>query len=508
MSRTTLAAVMLAIAWGGSHGNATTPQNDASEILNRIQRDAQETEWLTNAAYHNPVINQFRKPYSLNTVGISFNARSENHALNQQQGDSERLGAFDAQSYMKHGNSTLWGHAYYHNGSVRNVVWNETSDYDMVYPYLLADSVGGKKTSIERYSFMGGYAAKSGHWAWGGNMGYTAGLYYRNVDPRPKNVTALLDLQAGLGYQATRRYVAAASVNFKKYKQTNDVAFYSELGKDKLFHLTGFANEYDRFAGAGSEAYYNGHSLGATLNWHPLDYRGLSISAEASRLTLNKVLTAFNKLPLAHVGHNTLLVQAAWIGKGWGLNAHATASRKVGTENVFGDPTSGIYLQIGRHDLYFENRFSTGISGVWQHGMGNYYLAVRPHVDYHHLHQLYLDPLNCLLLNDVNFGVTLKGGLKVCRTFNVLTIGMSHTAPVECAMTLHKAPAELAGLQRLVENGYEWQSSHREVLKVTACSSIALNTRYALRANIDWQHGRYRHDTYRNTFFTSLALVF
>ena len=138
MSRTTLAAVMLAIAWGGSHGNATTPQNDASEILNRIQRDAQETEWLTNAAYHNPVINQFRKPYSLNTVGISFNARSENHALNQQQGDSERLGAFDAQSYMKHGNSTLWGHAYYHNGSVRNVVWNETSDYDMVYPYLLA----------------------------------------------------------------------------------------------------------------------------------------------------------------------------------------------------------------------------------------------------------------------------------------------------------------------------------------------------------------------------------
>ena len=71
-----------------------------------------------------------------------------------QSGNGEKSIGFQADSYIRKKNYCLWGNALYRNGRVKNLKWNETSDWELLYPYLLADSVGGD-LSKEIYSFTG-----------------------------------------------------------------------------------------------------------------------------------------------------------------------------------------------------------------------------------------------------------------------------------------------------------------------------------------------------------------
>ena len=130
---------------------------DTAGVMQRVARSNSESERLLQLAWNNPAIMQFKRNYSLSEVRVGYNSRSENRAVDVQQGDKDHTLVFDANTYMKHRNSTLWGEAYYNNGRIKGINWNETSEPQMVQPYLLADSVGGNM-NVERYSFMGGWA--------------------------------------------------------------------------------------------------------------------------------------------------------------------------------------------------------------------------------------------------------------------------------------------------------------------------------------------------------------
>lgn len=106
--------------------------------------------------------------------------------------------------------SRIWGNAYYHNGERKNVQWNESADYELIYPYVMADTIGGDIKS-ETYFFEGGYAASHGRWTFGGEFSYRALLEYRDVDPRPRNSIADLQGKAGASYQFNKRYAVALS---------------------------------------------------------------------------------------------------------------------------------------------------------------------------------------------------------------------------------------------------------------------------------------------------------
>lgn len=47
-------------------------------------------------------------------------------------------------------------------GKQYQVSWNSSSDYDLLNPYILADTLGGD-THCERYGFQGGYAVSKGN---------------------------------------------------------------------------------------------------------------------------------------------------------------------------------------------------------------------------------------------------------------------------------------------------------------------------------------------------------
>lgn len=483
---------------------------DSAGLMQRIARSNSETEQLLQLPWNNPAVMQFKRDYSLSEVKVGFNSRSENHAVDVQQGSKNHTLVFDAGTFMKHRSSTLWGEAFYNNGRIRGINWNETSEPQVVHPYVLADSVGGNM-NVERYSFMGGWASYNGKLAVGASIGYTAGLYYRNVDPRPRNVTANLDIQAGIGYNVWRGYVLAASFNYKKYKQTNNVAFYSELGSDKIFHLLGFANDYSRFAGTGIQTYYNGNRLGATLNFHPTSRSGFSASVEASRFSFNNIITQLNKLPMAHVTHNELQAEAGWIDNKWGVKAHVEASRRVGTENIFGDPAGSVYTKIGALDMSFQNTFCVSVDGVWQHGFGNIMVAAHPTVGYHHYNEIYVDPAASKQINTMNYALTLRGAAQLgWRTHLALMLGIDHIAPTSCSLELNSddVKPELAGLGRAVRSNFDNLSGRRTSLLAGLDVTVAINTKYALRGKAAWQRTAYVMSTHRNELDFSLGFLF
>ncbi len=478
-------------------------------ILTKTEMRSRGLHDLMLQVWNNPAINQYQMNYSFSDVGGAYKLRKESTALDVQQGDGETVWAFDAKTYIKHKNTTLWGRAYYNNGHIDNVAWNETSDVDMVYPYLMADSVGGKRLNLEKYSFMGGYAFHSNKLSCGASMSYTAGLYYRNVDPRPRNITADLHVQFGIGYNVLGDYVAGLSASFKKYKQTNEVSFYSELGKEKSFHLTGFANDYTRFAGNETNTYYNGQRWGASLNVHPMSNKGLSVSLEANRLKTEKVLTTLNKLPLTQATFNRLAVETGWLQSCWAVKAQVALSRRVGTENIFGDPAASVYVQIGEIDQFFENKFSWKINGYWEHQFNRMlYIAVLPHVGYSHSNTLYATPTSRQLLDRMFWGVAMKGGLRIGNTYHVITVHTTSVSPTKHEMYINGTSRELAALEQILFRQFQWQSHRSTMWGVGLSSHVAIGCKHAIKATVNFVQGHYFDQLKSNNLYTSISIIF
>ena len=141
-------------------------------------------------------------------------------------------------SYIVLKNRKLWGQAYYRNGVKRNVVWNETSDYDWVYPYVLGDSVGGD-LRCEEYYFAGGYAREYARVTWGGTLDYRAAVEFRNIDPRPKNVVGELNASLGISLRTKTHYGIGISAFATKYKQSNEIKTVRIIRENLLAEISG-----------------------------------------------------------------------------------------------------------------------------------------------------------------------------------------------------------------------------------------------------------------------------
>ena len=162
----------------------------------------------------------------------------------------------EASSFQQLGaNSVVWGKASYQNGKKYDVTWNETSDFLLLYPYVMGDAKGGDQ-NYESYRLDGGYSTRHGKTCYGVDLGYRTLSEYRNRDPRPNNTVADLYAQGGIGLNIWGSYSVALTATAGKYKQTNELAFYNELGTQMVYHLTGIGNDFTRFSGQGKNCFY------------------------------------------------------------------------------------------------------------------------------------------------------------------------------------------------------------------------------------------------------------
>lgn len=140
-------------------------QRDSSSRAIGLDERLSPVALFRTSLFDNPASQVYRYNTSLTQIGLSGVYDQQQEAVVMQQGRGNRFAAFDADSYVKRNGNTVWGSAGYRVGRTMHTVWNENADYELLYPYVWADSVGGNLNS-ERYTFTGGYGRQFGRVAW------------------------------------------------------------------------------------------------------------------------------------------------------------------------------------------------------------------------------------------------------------------------------------------------------------------------------------------------------
>lgn len=504
------ASLIAGISLHASSGTAPTD----STITGRLIHDTSIWEQSGSMAFTNPSLKPFERNYSISRLSAGYTGRHESTRLHAENGNNENIGFFDATAYIRSGKNTLWGNARYDNGRIHDISWNESADTDIIYPYLSADETGGYM-NLEHYCFSGGFASCNGRIAWGGTIGYKAGLYYRDIDPRPRNVTGCLDAALGMSINIMSSHFAGLSVNFRKYKQSNSIIFQSEMGQSKIYHLTGLGTYYHRFSGASSSTYYTGYRYGASLNIYPASGKGMTASLGLSRFSFDHILRDLNKLPMSSVWHDRLDAQIAWCGSTgdsrYGAEATWSASRRHGKENIFGDPVSSTYPQIGSIEMYADNRYGGLFSVVYERSIKRLTLAVRPSIDYHHRCSVYAIPTRQWLINRAGYGSEAKVSWLISpKVLLSIDARYRHSAPTSASLSLDgigESEVERI-LVDTVRNNFAAASATVNSIGITLNADYALTGNYALGLSADWIHDRYNALASQDLLNLSIVLSF
>ncbi len=350
---------------------------------------------------------------SYSSAAASFDLREEGGgALAPEEGDALRQGRFDAGSFLRlDGGSAVDGGVSYRRSEKRNVVLNETADYELLQPYVLIDTLGGDMQH-EQYAFRGAWMRRSGNLLYSAGGSYKAVHEYRCVDPRPRNISS--DLKAGFSLGTL---LPGASLLFyagyRKYSQTQNVTFVSNVGANTtLFHSTGLGSDYYRFRSTGifAATRYAGHGFEAGLVGIGLSGR-LQAGLSYNRLGITRHLSNQNEAPLSllHTGDLRSFVSYR-ISESAALEADVEYERRSGEENVIDCAASGIYDDILSLPIYSRDRLNVSLGAVCRTKTGDaalWYLA--PSLDWLLSSENYLYPasnMDCSILSG-----RLSGGL-------------------------------------------------------------------------------------------------
>jgi len=343
---------------------------DSTDVMHGLRERASGAVRFVAPVYDNPSARPFAFETSLTTLSLQGEYENRNEAIVPQQGSGRRTAGFRADSYLRlNERSTAWGGAEYRFGRTMDVVWNETSDYALLYPYVMADSVGGD-LSMERYSFRGGYARTADRLSWGICADYRAQLEYRRKDPRPRNIVSDMKLSGGLSVALGKRYLLGASVSGRIYSQHNNVKIFSALGGPKIYQMLGLGMYSTRFSDGQTDLHHKGGGYAASLDFYPRDRQGLSLGVGYEDFFVRRIMTGHNNLPLTRLDEGTLSGEAAWRQQNgrhdWGVRITLSHSGRTGTEFVYGDGAGASnYPEIGEVDRFRNRRTALSVSGLW-----------------------------------------------------------------------------------------------------------------------------------------------
>ncbi len=318
-------------------------------------------------------------------------------------------GSFKADTYLVNDRFGVTGNVRYGNARRKSGHLTETSDPEIVGPFLTYASGDGSMRE-EEYEFGGSYTSRLGRWNVGVSGGYLAGLYYLTVDPRPRNVTGTLQLNPAASFLVTSDYALAAGFTFVKYKQSSSISFVSELGQNMIHHLTGLGTAYGRFDGQGEKSYFTGYSFGGQIGLLPVS-SGFYAYVDFSSMNVEKILSDLNKLPLGRTTTPVCKGEAGWRAKNWVVGINGLWERRRARENLFGDAVSGQYPQIGSLTLYSRTRRAAGVSGSYQ---GKHFSALAE-AKWESDFEQHISPLRHLEWQQLELGLSLQGWLTLRR---------------------------------------------------------------------------------------------
>lgn len=452
-------------------------------ILSRMDSHSDGLRVFISDTWQNPALKYFSQDVPFSTLSVDYTRRNDSENITPEDGDGLHSTGFSAESFIPAGNnSVVWGNASYSTGTTRNVQWCESADAELIYPYFSADEAGGDLKD-EYYRFSGGYAGRNEKLVWGATIGYSAAHHFRDVDPRPRNITGQLTLSGGVAYALSTNYLAGASLNWMKYKQSNEIKFVSETHDLPIYQLTGLGTHYNRFAGASKSSDFSGNRFGATVNLYPL-HSGVMVNFTVSRFSFDKTLRDLNKLPIASAWHNALTVNAGYKHISgivtYSVTGQFDAYRRHGSENIFGDAVSGSYPQIGSLEMYADNYYRALLQGYAsiRHNNQTYSMTLRS--GYSHRKQFYAEPEQWALVegfeNMADFSVRSFLGQ---HWYGIADLSFAIFSPTEKDLNLQPStsPDTLTGS---VETGFRHSTVTRCATSVSLTAARSISEKYAI----------------------------
>ncbi len=345
-----------------------------------------------------------------------YDFRREDDALLPQEGDGLDQGSVKVNSLIRlRSHSAVRAGAEYSRGVKRNVLWNSTSDFELLYPDVMVDTVGGDLQK-EQYSFYGAWSRLIGKAHIGVYGGYRALHEFRQVDPRPRSVTS--DLNAALtGGIAAKGYVFDLNAAFRVYKQSQDVSFYDPLGANTSeLHFTGLGSRFARFDGSGdfTSSRYNGHGWEVSATVTPGHPDGWTGSLSYNSLDIECLLVANNEVPITDlwiqkvdglVGYKRLSGAVKWT-----VLAGIDYELRQSTENIIDTGKNKEYAVLGSLTMYRNRALSANLKGAIEVPSAAGTISAEPVFEYYRFSAEYIFPKREMTFSFADAG--LKMGLR------------------------------------------------------------------------------------------------
>ena len=348
-------------------------------------------------------------------VFVSGTYGQSTHAI-----EGDRNGGFSVQAVSVHDIDSVhrvFGEASYHWNKSHGNRFVENADYEILSPYLTADTVGGG-LQTETYSFRGGYRMHKHHLVWYAALQFRALQSYRAIDPRPKNKVADLQVDAGIGYM-NDAYAWMVIGQIGRYKQNNEIKFYSELGENQIYHLVGPGTAYTRFSGSKKESYYHGFTAGGSLAMMPYQ-QGWLATVDYRYMKADKELHDNTYIPIGRICTHALEATLGYVAPLWRACIQGEMHLRRGQQYIYGEAVNNTYTLLTKQSNYAENVWLIGANGSYRLHLPIGYMRFQGAVSYQQsaLSSLPVE-VRWAALNDVLTDNRLCAGLSVRYAFPI-----------------------------------------------------------------------------------------
>jgi len=226
-----------------------------------------------NKYYDAPALKSLNIPIQYTNMSVNYTAEDSKRYI-LQKGSATNDFNINIESFQtKNKNLNLWGDFQYNNIKTKNVNFNETLDYDYLYPYIMSDTVGGDLTN-EQYKILGGLSKSYNKMTYAFEASFIGKQSTRQRDPRTNNISSDLNATFSLAYKTTSNYNLGIALIGARYFQKAKVSFNSELGRPTIIHETGLGNYNKIFAGIRDNAEYLGYNYGFSIHYVPSNHLG------------------------------------------------------------------------------------------------------------------------------------------------------------------------------------------------------------------------------------------
>lgn len=437
-------------------------QTNQDSILEKIKEDEDYQFKAQNILSQNPASKLYARKYNLTQLKTNLVNENNNYYL-KQNGKDLKLWSVSVFTDQNLNNTTqVWGNANYKQGTRKSIQWNETSDYEKIYPYVVADSIGGD-IQFEHYSFSGGYAKKINSFTLGVEGHYHAKMEYRRVDPRPKNISTDINFILGINKSIQEKWSIGVKGHIEKYTQKHHLSFHSNQGFPQVYTMTGLGNYNALLSGKPREAYYEGWTYGVGMQAFENKKRDWYIDLGIKTFLADKVMPGFTNLKSSEIKQNYLYVNIAKMYKttnfDWGLVLRTSKLTRKGIESLFSNDISSNFTTLGKLERYKNEVNNIKINGILIFDNSRNKHSFSPQIQLSQEHETYSYPFSEVKLGSMSYGInyqwfhTLKN-----NSFFILNTEIAAKNLYEKKAIFNTVRSE--AILEMLMNNYQFQSAN------------------------------------------------